>query len=125
MRQLTDTLGGSLRFLDLAPPDTVGLTVDFSNLRFAGEDLAKAVPRLSPRMWNAHVKNGFIEEGGGWDFRPLDTGLTDYRAVLVLLRDLGYDGYLAVECLGPDAANQPRETVRRDRELLQALLEEG
>ncbi|MGD2175240.1 MAG: TIM barrel protein, partial [Candidatus Brocadiaceae bacterium] len=37
MRQLTDTLASSERLLALAPADAVGLTVDFSNLSFAGE----------------------------------------------------------------------------------------
>ena len=41
MRQLTDSLASSARLLALAPADVVGLTVDYSNLAFAGEDLAR------------------------------------------------------------------------------------
>jgi sugar phosphate isomerase/epimerase len=124
MRQLTDTLAGARRLMDMAPAD-VGLTVDFSNLRFAGEDLGAAIPLLAPRMYNAHVKNGVIGPDGAWRFLPLDQGLTDYAQVVPQLRDLGYDGYLAVECLGPDARTAPRETAARDLALLRRWVPEA
>ena len=123
MRQLTDTLAGTLRLLEIAPSETVGLTVDFSNLRFAGESLSDAVPNLAHRMVNAHVKNGTLAPDGGWQFGRLDTGLTDYAELIPVLHDVGYDGYLAVECLGPDAAERPVETARRDLLILRAYLE--
>ncbi len=123
MRQLTDTLAGTLRLLDIAPPETVGLTVDFSNFRFAGERLRDAVPKVAHRMANAHVKNGVVGPNGAWLFGRLDTGLTDYAELLPMLRDVGYDGYLAVECLGPDASERPVETARRDLSILREYLE--
>ena len=43
MRHLTDTLTSSQRLLALSPADVVGLTVDFSNLAFAGD--LYSVPR--------------------------------------------------------------------------------
>ena len=122
MRQVTDTLAGSLRLLEAAPADVVGLTVDFSNLRFAGEDLAAAIPALAPRMFHAHVKNGTIGDDGGWRFGRLDQGLTDYSRVVPLLRQIGYDGYLSVECLGPDAREDPVGTARRDLAILRRYL---
>lgn len=124
MRQLTDTLASSLRFLKLAPDDVVGLTVDFSNLSFAGESLVEAIPVLAGRMLHAHVKNGTVDADGGWHFGPLDEGLTDYRHVLALLAELGYDGYLSIECLGEDAQRKPVATARRDLAILRGLLEE-
>jgi len=124
MRQLTDTLASSQRLLALAPPDILGLTVDFSNLAFAGEKMADVVSALSGRIYNTHVKNGYIDADGGWHFQAIDQGLTDYAEVLPLLRDTGYDGYLSVECLGQDAAERPAETARRDLEILQRLLQE-
>jgi len=123
MRQLTDTLASSLRFLDSTPADAVGLTVDFSNLRFANESMSKAIPALQGRMFHAHVKNGRVDGQGGWRFGPLDAGLTDYAEVIALLRQAGYDGYLSVECLGPDAQTHPAETARRDLTILKRYLE--
>lgn len=122
MRQLTDTLASSQRFLALAPRDVVGLTLDFSNMAFAGEDLTCVVPALIGRTFNTHVKNGTVDAQGGWHFQALDQGLTDYAQVLPLVAAAGYDGYLTVECLGAEAAAHPREVAHRDLEILRGYL---
>lgn len=125
MRQLTDTLASAQRLLELAPSHAVGLTVDFSNLAFAGAKLPEAVAALKERMYHTHLKNGYIDEAGGWHFQALDEGLTDYPAVFRALREAGYEGYLSVECLGPDAQQSPEQTARRDLAILKRLLEES
>jgi len=122
MRQLTDSLASSARLLTLAPADVVGLTVDYSNLAFAGDDLAATVTELGDRTYNTHLKNGTIDADGAWRFGPLDQGWTDYPLILGLLRERGYTGPLAVECLGPDAQEHPTRTARRDREILERYL---
>jgi len=124
MRQLTDTLVGSMRLLEMAPSDTVGLTVDFSNLTFAGEKMPEAIHALKDRIYNTHVKNGTIGEDGVWHFHALDTGLTNYSDVFSLLREIHYTGYLTIECLGPDARERPVETAKRDLEILRRYLGE-
>jgi len=91
LNMMTNTLESSLRFLDLADADVVGLTVDFSNLALAGDSMADVVDGLKDRMWHAHVKNGFPAGEGGYDWRPLGEGLVDYAEVIGLLRDVGYD----------------------------------
>ena len=123
MRQLTDTLASSLRFLRTTPADCVGLTVDFSNLRFASESLREAIPLLGDRLFHAHVKNGHVDAAGGWHFTRLDTGLTDYDEVIPLLRRAGYDGHLSVECLGSRAQTYPVATAREDLAILRRYLE--
>jgi sugar phosphate isomerase/epimerase len=122
MRQLTDSLASSARLLALAPADVVGLTVDYSNLAFAGDDLAATVAELGERTYNTHLKNGTIDADGAWRFGPLDRGWTDYPLILGLLRERGYAGPLAIECLGPDAKEHPLRTARRDREILERYL---
>ena len=123
MRQLTDTLASSKRLLDMAPADVVGLTVDYSNLAFAGESPERVVTELLDRTYNTHLKNGFIDAQGGWRFGALDQGLTDYALVLGLL--LGrYEGYLTIECLGPESQTQPAEAAARDLAILRRYLRE-
>ena len=124
MRQLTDTLTGTRRLLEMAPSPVAGLTADFSNLSFAGEYLSEAIPALADRIYNAHVKNGTVGADGSWHFHALDTGLTDYTEVLNLLRDVNYQGYLTIECLGDEAREKPLETARRDLGILASLLTE-
>ncbi len=125
MRQLTDTLAGSLRLAGMTDPKTVGLTVDYSNLAFAGESYPAAAVALLPRTFHTHVKNGTIDSSGGWHFGPLDRGLTDYGKILPVLKASGYEGYLSVECLGQDAKDRPRETIARDLEILRRFLQEA
>ena len=121
MRQLTDSLAGTRRLLELAPSPLIGLTVDFSNLSFAGESLSEAIPALGDRIYNTHVKNGTIGADGSWHFHALDSGLTDYTEVIALLRGIHYSGYLTIECLEPEAREKPLETARRDLEILRSF----
>ena len=122
MNQLADTLASSTRLLAMTNNPAVGITVDFSNLAFAGEEMPRVVSELGDRIYHAHVKNVRIDQDGSWLFGPLDEGLTDYAEVIPLLRDIGYTGYLSVECLGPDAQTDPVGTCRRDLEVLKAML---
>ena len=123
MRQLADTLASSRRLLDMAPDDAVGVTVDFSNLSFAGEKMPEVIPAFGGRIYHTHVKNGSVDPDGGWHFGALDEGLTDYPEVLALLRDAGYDGYLSLECLADGARERPIETARRDLGILKKWVE--
>lgn len=122
MRQLTDTLGSSQKFLQIFSADCVGLTIDFSNLSFAGEKADRVVFSLGRRIYHTHLKNGLVDSQGGWHFNALDEGLTDYLKVLHGLRDIGYEGYLSIECLGEDARKEPGKTAQRDLKILSRLL---
>jgi sugar phosphate isomerase/epimerase len=118
MRQLTDTLASSKQLLDTTPARTIGLTVDFSNLSFAGEDMPAVIDAFKGRIFHTHIKNGIIDGAENWHFQALDRGLTDYTEVFPLLLSIGYDGYLSLECLGENARRHPRETAARDLNIL-------
>lgn len=122
MRQLTDTAAASRQLLDRVPSRRVGLTVDFSNLAFAGDDAAGALAGFGDRVFNTHLKNGHVDADGAWCFTALDRGLTPYPAVLAALALTGYDGYLTLECLQPEARQDPVGTARRDRLILERYL---
>lgn len=125
MRQLTDTLAGSKQLLDIAKSDVVGLTVDFSNFSFAGENMSECIDSLQGRIYNTHLKNGTIGDDGSWNFNALDEGLTDYSEVFPLLSHIGYNGYFTIECLGADASNRPIETATRDLNILRRYLKKS
>ena len=97
--QVDETLAGCERLLEMAPSDCVGITVDVCNLRFAGETMPRVFSRLKDRIYNIHVKNGYIDSKGGMHFTSLDTGLTDWPESIALLQAAGYEGYLNIECL--------------------------
>ncbi len=123
MRQMTDTLAAAERLVEAASCDEIGITLDFSNIAFAGDDPVAAIHALAGRIYNTHVKNGYVDEAGNWHFQKLDQGLTHYDEVLSALRDIGYDGYLTVECLGPRSQATPVRTAREDLEVLTGWLQ--
>ena len=123
MKQLTDTVSGTRRMLEMAPSDRVGVTVDFSNLAFAGDDPAQAIVALGDRVYNTHIKNGTLGHDGSWHFHAMNMGLTDYGEVLPRLREAEYGGYLTIECLQPEARTAPIETAHRDLEILRRYLD--
>jgi sugar phosphate isomerase/epimerase len=124
MRQLTDTLSGSKRLLEMTNSKTVGLTVDFSNMSFAVESMPEVFSALSGHTYNTHLKNGTIGEDGSWHFKSLDDGLTDYLTVLSLLRDINYKGYLTIECLSLEAKEKPYENAKNDLNILMNYLKQ-
>ncbi|MEK7399522.1 MAG: sugar phosphate isomerase/epimerase [Candidatus Poribacteria bacterium] len=122
MRQLTDTLSGAKRLLEITSSNAVGLTVDFSNMSFAGESMTDVISKLSGRMYNTHLKNGTIGKDGSWHFKSLDDGLTNYLIVLSLLRNINYNGYLTIECLSAYAMKNPYENAKNDLGILMDYL---
>ncbi len=119
LNQLSASVESTLRLLDENCHLNVGVNLDFANVALgAGDDPVEAISRLGPKLFHAHVKNG--RALGEWT--PLDQGVVDYPSILARLREVGYDGFLAVECLGPDAKSQPIQTARRDVSALRVML---
>lgn len=129
MRQLTDTVAGSNRLLELADEietgdSVVGLTADFSNLAFAGDDPVGAIDAFAGRIFSTHIKNGRIGPGGEWIFNALDDGWTDYRKVLPYLKKSGYRGFLTMESMGKRVKENPAGAVAQDLGILKEYLDE-
>ncbi|MBU4291918.1 MAG: sugar phosphate isomerase/epimerase [Verrucomicrobia bacterium] len=122
MRQLTDTLASSKRLLEMADSNRIGLTVDFSNMAFAGETMPCVMDAFRGRIYNTHLKNGYIDKAGGWHFQALNEGYVDYSELLRMLRGAEYGGYFTIECLGPAAKEQPVATAIRDLKILKQYL---
>lgn len=123
MRQLTDTLASSKRLLEMADSDQIGLTVDFLNMAFASEKMPCVMDAFRGRIYNTHLKNGYMDNAGGWHFQALNEGYIDYSEILRLLRDAEYDGYLTIECLGTEAKEKPVATATRDLKILKHYLD--
>ena len=129
MRQITDTLAGTERFLERAPEDCVGVTADFANLRINGDDPEQVIARLGGRIYHTHIKNGKVAADGAWLFSRLDRGLLDYTELLPWLHAAGYRGYLSIESIGRNARKYPAPEAARaagtDLKLLRAYLRQA
>ena len=126
MRQITSTVAGAERLLDLAAAECIGVSADFCNLRINGDDPRRVIDRLGDRIYHTHIKNGAVAGDGAWLFSRLDRGLLDYTELLPRLHAAGYRGYLSIESIGRGARKYAApEAVREagaDLKLLRSYL---
>lgn len=106
--------------LDRIANPNMGSLVDIGNFLCADEDPLRAVTRMSPRAFHAHVKDFHIKSasadpGTGW-FRSrggtwlrgaiVGHGNVDVPACLTALKAGGYDGYVSIEFEGMEDNKQ-------------------
>ena len=104
LRELCDRAGAAAR-----------VTSDAGNFLMAGEDPLAALEALAPRLAHVHLKDWRVSpadeplpagafrgvDGRGYLSVPLGTGVAPLADVLARLRELGYQGRLAIEYEGP------------------------
>lgn len=105
----------------LAAVDHRRLKINFDggNLWNAGSDSVDAARRLAPHIAHVHIKD--------WSHNPegetaLGDGEVDYRAILEILRDTGYNGWLVIEReVTEDAEADTRNAADRLKALVESL----
>jgi inosose dehydratase len=85
---------------------------DAGHLHLGGGDPAELVRRYRDRIEYVHIKD--VDDEGM--FVPLGTGVLDVPAVLAVLRETGFDGWMTVETDGWDG--NPSEGARTSRAFL-------
>ena len=112
------------RFLDQVERD-VGVVADFGNIAQAGEDIVDFLKAFASRVCHVHIKDVRLTadnpDGHGLptlDNRymhevPLGTGEVPFAEGMALLRQVGYDGYIALETFASaDTAEAVDELVQ-------------
>ncbi len=99
MGMVTNSIAGTLRFLEYAACDDVYLTLDVCNLYVNGDDQLAVGEALAERTVLLHVKDGKRVGSEAWSWHPLGLGEMDWAAVLARLDKLGYRGWASIECL--------------------------
>jgi len=100
---LASSASGGLRLLEGLDPQSVGVVLDIANTAVEGnEPLAWAVELLGPYLAHVHVKDISFSPGPGWNgqqarMAALGQGSMRWPACLRILRQAGYQGYLAIE----------------------------
>jgi sugar phosphate isomerase/epimerase len=129
-----------LGFLERIPDGSVGVNMDPANLAMiTGDDPVAAVHRLKGRIVHTHVKDGKLlayfgaervytafAEGGITDERmkhcfletPLGQGSVDFAAYFTALRDIGYDGWNAIE---REVGDDPARDIELAMEYLRGI----
>ena len=116
-------------------PSSVGLCLDTGHGAFGGGDPAAMLAKWRSRVWHVHLKDchpGIAAKAAleGWDYQQavrngvfceLGKGSVDFKAVIALLRDTGYDGWLVVEQDVLPSMGSPKQSAARNRDYLTAL----
>lgn len=89
------------------------------SFREDAEDFCGSLTRLLPHLVNVHAQNF----AASYKERTLlSEGRVDYRRVVSILGEAGYDGYLELEFVGQEG--HPVEWARKDYEFLRKLTQE-
>ena len=96
---------GMKRIIEHVDSEAIGMNLDPSHL-FAACELPNAVVyEIGDRIFNAHLSDNNGTTNAHW--RP-GKGQVDYRALLIALNDIGYEGALSLELEDvPGAAGYP------------------
>ncbi len=98
------------------PADNFGLNFDPSHLHWLGIDYLRAAREFAPKIFHAHAKDTeFLPEGtyrygamgrklrpvpwksGWWQYRIPGSGAIDWKQLIAVLTEAGYDNVLSIE----------------------------
>ena len=95
------------KLFDLVPSPAMGLSFDPSHFIWQGMNYLKAVREFGPRIYLAHAKDNEIHEdeladrgiygADWWHYRLPGWGKLDWPGFLTALREVGYQGPIAIE----------------------------
>jgi len=130
-----ETPGETIRLLEMTDPSLVGLCFDTGHWAYAGGDPVGALRLLGERVWHVHFKDCYPEiaeqaSREKWDyfravrngvFYGLGGGEVGFDALLVMLRERDYGGWIVVEDELPPGMGEPLESAQKDRAYLKGL----
>jgi inosose dehydratase len=127
-------------FLELTDPSLLGLVFDTGHYAYGSGTSApryvqEGLNRFADRIWYVHFKDCQPEIANrarteGWDyfeavrrgvFCELGQGCVNFPAVVALLRDHAYHGWVVVEQDVLPGMGAPRESALRNRDYLKAI----
>jgi len=109
-----------VQLLDEVDSDHFGVNFDTANFARLLDDPVKGMKKLAPRVFATHIKDLKVNRQASvddWFFfssTPVGDGFVDNLALARLLRQAGYQGFLAVETdfLHPDYADEDAAVAR-------------
>jgi sugar phosphate isomerase/epimerase len=112
-----DGLDDFVGFVSNFSSERLGVLLEVGHLYQAGISLSEAVHVFGDRLADVHVHDATLEK----DYReathlPIGRGTVDFRSLIKLLRDVGYDGWLTLEIRGTE------EEIEESRKRLEDLL---
>jgi len=130
-----ETPAETRRFLDMTNPDLVGLVFDTGHCHFGGGDEVACLKEFAPRVWHVHFKDcndevaaqsrihgwSGLESTGHGVFCELGKGAVNFPAVLQVLGDIHYDGWIVVEQDVLPGMGTPKDSDQRNRDYIRSI----
>ncbi len=119
-----------LQLLDTVDSPYLGLNFDTGNFLRLLDDPVKGMEKLARYTYATHIKDLKVQRGAAvdeWYFfssTPVGDGYVDNQKLAQLLKDAGYEGFLAVEIdfLHPDYQQDEHTAVRQSVEELKRIV---
>ena len=123
------------KLLELTDPDLVGLCLDTGHYTFGGGDPVAGLQKHADRIRHVHFKDCHPAVAAearreGWEYNfavgkglfcELGQGEVDFSAILSLLRQLNYDGWVVIEQDVLPSMGTPKEAAQRNRDYLRSI----
>jgi inosose dehydratase len=123
------------KLLSLTDPEVLGLCFDTGHYRFGGGDPVAGLRQHADRVWHVHFKDhqpNVAEQSRreSWNalqsvehgvFCELGRGDVDFPAVVQVLDEIGYAGWIVVEQDVLPGLGTPKASAQRNRDYLRAI----
>lgn len=129
---LTETADDALKILKMIDRENVGVIHDAGNMYIAMTNYGRvSVKKLGKYIFHVHVKDellvpkgsdpdSFEYEGRCYSHKLLNHGGVDHNPAFAALREIGYDGFLSMECHVPHI--DPEMIARHEFITMQEML---
>jgi inosose dehydratase len=104
--------------LDGLDSSVVGFAPDTGHIARGGMDVLKILKTYRPLIKHVHFKD--ITTSGSWT--ALGAGIIDFPAIVTMLRDTGYAGWIMIEEESPEAEVDPNTATTLNGEYLRRSL---
>ena len=123
------------KLMELTNPELLGLCLDMGHYAFGGGNPVQALKKYYNRIWHVHFKDfdpkvGQAARENNYDyfksvaegvFCELGNGNVDFKSIVAILNENGYEGWIVVEQDVLPGMGNPKVCAKRNREFIQTL----
>ena len=109
-----------LRLVESVDHPCLGINYDPANVNSAGSDAVEDARRVAPHIIHTHAKDSMRTADGAQE-TILGEGDVDFKSLIQVYRDAGFDGWL---CIERERSENTADDVRRSKAFLDGVLSE-